>query len=378
MLYKSTRCYLLLFIILIIVGCTSNAQTDNIETLYFPENISKNSINIYNQIDSLISAKAKRVGFNGNVLVNINNEAVYKKSIGFAEFRPKKKLKSESIFQLASISKQFTAMAVMILKEKKLLSYDDDVSKYIKEFPYEGITIRMLLNHTSGMPNYMFLTENNWTSEKIPYNNDVVNLIIKHKPHLYFNSGTKFNYSNTGYVLLAYIVEKVSGKLFSDFMDKNIFKPLKMTNSFIYSRSYEKDYKDRVKGYFKWHGKNSLNLETINDGIVGDKGVYTSGEDLYKWDKSLDSCTLVSKETLDEAFTRLTLKNGNQWHYGFGFRLKEEGNEKIIYHYGRWNSFKNCFMKLPKYKSTIIVLNNTNRNIKWLVDDIHDIIKQNQ
>jgi CubicO group peptidase (beta-lactamase class C family) len=326
------------------------------------------------QLDLLLESVVKRRGFNGNILVAFKGKLIYHRSFGLADFKLKKKLSKESVFQIASLTKQFTAMAIMMLAEDGKLEYDDLVETHLPEIPYRGITIRHLLNHTGGLPNYMWLIENHWQHTKYPYNDDVISLLERHKPGRYFKPGTRFNYSNTGYVLLASIVEKVSGENFSGFIKNKIFIPLKMDHSFVYSRGKSDSIDQKVNGYYLRRGRYRVNLETMHDGVVGDKGIYSTTWDLFKWDKALYSEQLVSRGTLAKAFTRLRLKNGYHWHYGFGFRIREFEGKKVVYHFGKWNSFQTCISRYIKDKHTIIILSNTNPKLNLLEQNIRDIL----
>ena len=326
------------------------------------------------QLDSLLTKSINSKIFNGSIMVSIGNKYDYYRSFGFSNFQTKDSLNSQSIFQLASVSKQFTAMAIMLLHEKGKLDYEDNAIKYLPDLPYENITIRQLLNHTTGLPNYMWLLEHHWKSKDLPYNTDVIELLAEHNLHLYFKPGTRFDYSNTGYILLASIVEKISNEKFADFITKNIFLPLGMNNSFVYSRALDRKYIKKLNGYRRYRRRYLRNSETVHDGVVGDKGIYSTTEDLCKWDQALYTEILVSKETLEEAFVPLTLKNNNHWQYGFGFRLKELNGQKIAYHYGAWNGFKTCLIRYLNDKNTVIVLNNSNHGLYGIVRRIESIL----
>jgi len=310
------------------------------------------------KIDTLMNSLISKYRFNGNVLVSYKGECIYNKPFGYSDIIEKEKLTNESVYQLASVSKQFTAMAIMILKERNQLNYEDSVTKFIPNFPYKAITIRMLLNHTSGLPNYMWLVDNYWKNKKNPYNDDIIDLLVTHKLGLYFTPGRKFTYSNTGYIVLASIVEKISGMAFSTFMDEEIFEPLDMKNTFVYS-CLEKNSKGKLNGFAYRGKKYRLLPETVNDGSVGDKGVYSTTEDLYKWDQALYSNDLVSHESLNEAFTGFKIRNKYDVPYGFGFRISNNDNKKVVYHHGRWNGFRTSIYRYIEDHNTVIVLNNT-------------------
>lgn len=330
-------------------------------------------------IDSVVKRYTKRLNFNGQVLVRYKGAVIYKHSSGMAHFGQERPLDSASSFQLASISKQFTAMAIMLLEENGKLTYDDTVMDYIPELPYQGITIRHLLNHTAGLPNYMWLVENHWYKEEPPTNEDVIDLFAEHELRHYFRSGYRFNYSNTGYILLASVVERITGQKFGNFVKKRIFDPLNMNNSFVYSTAYDKNYPKRVHGYrkYRWGLKNVP--QNDHDGVVGDKGVYASIQDLARWDKALMNNKLISQETKQKAFERVTLKNGYQMDYGFGFRIQEQHGKKVVYHNGLWNGFRTSIKRHIEDSNTVIVFNNTDSRLKsGLVKRLEHLLHLNE
>ncbi len=321
-----------------------------------------------NKIDSFMHIRSKRYGFNGNVLVSYKGNLLYNNSFGYSDPKHKEKLQTESIFQLASVSKQFTAMSIMILQENGKLNYNDNIKKYLPTLPYDNITIRMLLNHTSGLPNYMWLVEHYWKKKTPPYNSDIIKLMSKYELPLYFKSGSRFVYSNTGYVVLASIVEKISKMKFNEFVNKEIFVPLEMQNSFVYSAALKNKHSEKLTGYRHWGRNYRIIPETINDGAVGDKGIYSTTEDLYKWDKALYSNLLISAKTLKEAFSPVKINNKYTIPYGFGFRIRNnDTNNKIVYHHGRWNGFRTSFLRYMHDTSIVVVLNNTSSNGNTLI-----------
>ncbi len=314
------------------------------------------------KVDSIVKSITTTSHFNGNILIAYKGNVILKESYGYADLNKKEKLTTESVFQLASISKQFTAMAIMILKEQGKLNYDDSVTKYIPELPYKGITIRMLLNHTSGLPNYLWLTENYWKEKQAPYNEDIIKMLAELKTPLYFTSGRKFDYSNTGYVILASIVERVSKKRFSVFMNEEIFVPIGMENTFVYSSSF-KNRNEKLNGFGYRSKRYRLIEETINDGTVGDKGVYSTLDDLFKWDQALYENVLVTPQTMEEALSGFKLRNKYDIPYGFGFRVTKRNDKKLVYHHGRWNGFRTSIYRFVEDSNTVIVLNHTSTSL---------------
>lgn len=330
------------------------------------------------RIDSILKRYHKRYHFHGAVLVSAHGKPIYKGAVGKADFRKNQKLTTETPFQIASISKQFTAMSVMMLKEDGKLSLDDKVVDYFPHFPYERIDIQMLLNHTAGLPNYMWLIEHKWKKNRVPYNDDMINLLAEHDLPLYFWPGTRFNYSNTNYAVLAAVVEKAAGQRFDKYVEQNIFEPLEMNNSFVYSRALDSaSHGGKLLGFRKYWQGFRLIPENMHDGVVGDKGVYSTVEDLHKWDQGLYENKLVSKELKHQAFTKGKVRNGLSIPYGFGFRLKVREGKKIVYHNGLWSGFRTSLIRHIEDTVTVIVLNHTNSKVKSnVVQKLESIIEQ--
>lgn len=327
---------------------------------------------VENKIDSLL----KRRGFNGSLLLAHQGNAVYNKSFGYARVKGKMEFsQQENIFQLASVSKQFTAMATLILYERGRIGLDDPVALHIDGFPYSNITVRHLLNHTSGLQNYFPLFEKTWRKEQLPLHQDLLDIFIARKLPLNFNPGTRFSYSNTGYAFLAMLVECVSGEPFAQFAERNIFKPLGMKNSFVYHPSMD-DFMDRVNlslGYVK-QGRSMREVPVeVLDGITGDKGIFSTTEDLLRWDTALEQNLLISDRTRELAFSAGQLHNGKQIQYGFGFRIRPVNDETIIYHNGWWRGFKTSYVRLPN-NTLLVILNNTNASLNGLEHHIRKII----
>lgn len=330
------------------------------------------------QIDSLLTASHKDQKFYGNVLIAEKGNIIYQKSFGKANIASNADLNAESMFELASVSKQFTAMGIMLLKKQGKLSYDDSLRKFIPELPYYNITVRQLLHHTSGLPDYMELFFKNWDSTKIASNKDMIELLDKHKPAILFIPGEKWEYSNTGYALLATIIERVSGKSFGDYLDKNIFKPLDMKRTVVYRRRYERKTRSNYAfGYMFDKKKNEFVLpdnfaETAMmvyclDGIIGDGTVNSTTNDLLKWDRALYTEELVSKEMLAEAFAPGKLNNGKNTNYGFGWAITEtKGMGKVINHSGGWPGYSTLIERHIDSDKTIIILRNHERPVQVL------------
>lgn len=319
------------------------------------------------QLDKKFQRLQKLTGFNGTVLYTEKGRVILKKAYGFADVRHKKdSLTTHSAFQLASVSKMFAAMSVMILKKEGLIDYDTDIRQYIPDFPYENVTCRLLMTHRSGLPRYMSLAHEKWKNKKKPLDNDhVLALFEEYKPSPYFKPNRGFHYCNTNYALLACVVEAVSGKHFDEFVQEKIFKPLKMDDSFVYHMrgdSVVPLYVEKgVPGFYRrgWRWRRMEN-DYLN-GVMGDKNVYTSVEDLYKYDQALDQCSLVPDSILKEAF-----KPGspNYWrrkdNYGFGWRIRSH-RDSTVYHFGWWKGFRTFYIRDMRHQRTLVVLTNKDK-----------------
>lgn len=337
------------------------------------------------KVDSLVSSLYKNEKFNGNILIAEKGKIIYNKSFGLANEATKEKLNTNSIFELASCSKQFTAMGIVILKEKEKLNLDDKISKFIPELSYlDEVSIRNLLIHTSGLPDYLPIMDSLWDKSKIATNKDILEIFRKHEPKLLFQPNTKHEYSNTGYVFLATIIERASGLSYGDFLKKYIFRPLKMKNSFVYNRRLSpKKIDNYALGYLYIKSQNKYILPDDYektkmvywiDGVVGDGTVNSTVIDLLKWDRALYSTKLVSKESITEIFTNGILNDKSLSKHGFGWRIletKEYG--KIARHSGGWPGYNTYIERDIDNDKTIIILQN-HYNVSTPADEIRSIL----
>tara|TARA_R110002126_G_scaffold291415_2_gene452242 strand:+ start:17980 stop:19191 length:1212 start_codon:yes stop_codon:yes gene_type:complete len=347
----------------------------SISVEYYPKEITKK---VNHKLDSLLKRINKRHDFHGAILVAKNNKIVYQNQIGYADFRKKTVITEEFTFQLASVSKQFTAAAIMLLNERNKIKLSDTVNTYFPNFPYKNVTIKNLLNHTSGLPKYFWVAEHEWQDAKPPTNTELMKLLPSSKAQRFFKPGRNFDYSNTGYFVLASIVEKVSGVSFQDFVKKNIFEPLDMNNSYVYSFKNDTVRQNQLKGYRLYRGWRHLTIgNTVNDAIVGDKNVYSTLEDLFKWTYGLNSGLLITKESLELMYTAGKTIYGRKVPYGFGFRV-EARDENNIYHYGKWNGFSTALTNYLEDDLVVIVLEHTSYNaMKSLNRKIKKIVAEN-
>ena len=342
---------------------------------YYPKNA---TIKVRSKLDSLLKRIHKRHDFHGAVLVAKNKKIVYQNHIGTADFKKKTLLNKESVFQLASVSKQFTAAAIMLLQQRNQLKLTDTVNTYFPKFPYKAVTIKTLLNHTGGLPKYFWIAEHKWQQKKAPSNNEMMELLTTSDVQRFFKPGRNFDYSNTGYFVLASIVEKISGTSFSSFLKQNIFEPLQMKNSYVYSFENDSIRENQLDGYRLHRGWRHVKIRsTVNDAIVGDKNVYTTAEDLFKWTQGLNSGNLLSKESLALMFTKGETIYGRKVPYGFGFRIDTK-EKNSIYHYGKWNGFSTGLTTYLEDDLVVIILEHTSYNaLKSLNRKVKNIVTKN-
>ncbi|NOG98504.1 MAG: beta-lactamase family protein [Ignavibacteriae bacterium] len=313
------------------------------------------------KIDSFFKNRNKRGLFNGAALFAEKGSVVYKKAFGFANFKKKDSLTLKSQFQLASVTKPLTAYAIMLLEHRGLITYEDSLRKFFPDFPYDNITVRNLLTHRSGLPNYMYLADDYWRDKRniTITNNDVIDLFIEYEPLQYYKPNRRYNYNNSNYCLLASIIEEVSNQPFEDFMKDEIFDTLKMNNTFVY-RKGEQTIKDhQVRGY-KTRRRSAY--DSYLNGVVGDKGIYSTVEDLFKFDQALYLGKLVPAEKMKEAYKPAHPDLWDSDNYGFGWRINTKPDStKVVHHTGWWKGFRTYFIRDLHEEKTIIVLSNVSK-----------------
>lgn len=297
----------------------------------------------------IVTKYYKKGEFNGTVLITKNDSTVVDTALGFNNLETQEKLTTNTPFYIASLSKPFTATAIILLQQKGLLSFDDKASKYLPEFPdyAKNVTIRHLLTHTSGVWDY----EKVLSAKKRLKNQDVLNWLQQQKK-LQFPSGSRFEYSNSGYIILSLIIEKISGLSYLQFLNENIFVPLKMKNTQVYDES-EPVIKNKALGYNQKKQPDDYSILTTGDG-----GIYSSTKDLYKFDQALRNYSLINKNNTVLMYTPFKLSDGKLSNYGFGWYIDNSNNDKIVSHTGGLNGFRNIFWRDLKNNKTIIALTN--------------------
>ncbi|MES2330891.1 MAG: serine hydrolase domain-containing protein [Bacteroidota bacterium] len=338
----------------------------------------------YKSVDSVLHAPAEKNHFSGVVLIAEKGKIKYEKAFGYREFAGQSALKKTDIFELASVSKQFTSMVIMMLKEKGLLQYDDLVEKYLV-IPYKGITIRHLLTHTSGLPDYQGIMDQYWDKSKVAGNEDILVYLNKYAPPKLAEPGTKYAYSNTGYVLLASIAEKASGRDFVEFVTTEIFHKLHMTNTAIRTLQEKAAIDNFAIGHMFVKDKNefiradsfpSSNYTIWLGNRKGPGRISSTVEDLLKWDQALYTNKLINQQTLEEAFTTTKLPDGKISTYGFGWVIiSNDPSGKIVWHNGDNPGYKTEIMRFLGKQNTLIVLcNNASDQFENIIKEIRAII----
>ena len=394
---KSSLKYFILLFIVVLSSFILTSKPDKLEIKTATRQIEKDSITVKDSIisiksysdsktkdvkkklDSLLKRINKRHDFHGSILVAQKGKIVYHNQVGTADFRKRKSLNKESVYQLASVSKQFTAASILMLVERNLLKLTDTVTKYYPNFPFKNITIKHLLNHTSGLPKYFWVAEHEWKEKHPPNNAEMMHFIeTSSTASMFFYPGRRFDYSNTGYFVLASIVENISKKSFSDFVQTNIFDPLQMSNSFVYSYKNNPIKENQLSGYRLYRGWRHLKIGgTVNDAVVGDKNIYATNEDLFKWIHGLNAGKIISKTSLEQMYTKGETKYGRKVPYGFGFRIDTKTDEKVIYHFGKWNGFSTGISQYPNDLVIIILEHTSYRAMGTLTKKVKRIVKNN-
>ncbi|WP_103865658.1 serine hydrolase [Aquimarina sp. I32.4] len=350
--------YILLGVVVVIVGFFTWFFTFYLQVpeLELPDNVTDEEKVVL--MDKWFEELQRQNKFNGAVLISKEGKPLLIKGYGYTDYSKKEKLSIHSSLRLASVSKQFTAAGIMLLKEQGDIDYDEEVSLYIKEFPYKGVTIRHLLNQTSGVPDkYMKLAKKNKEKIGVLTNKKAVDLLIKNKPKIDFLPNAEYKYSNTNYILLARIIEVVSDVSFETYMRTHLFEPLGMKDTRVWNLlSEEKTFKNKTGGFDETIRGIKEIKPTFIDGVAGDGGVFCSVHDFVIWDTFWYQNELLSKDNLKEAFKKPVLTTGETSDYGFGWMIMDEG---VVIHTGLWMAARTYIIRNTKRKTCIVILDNS-------------------
>lgn len=370
---KTILTILLLAFLAACVNSTSGEKATGDDSLEYypptPGQLDKNEFRrYYRELSGFLdTALLTAENFNGGILIAKNGSIIYEKYRGRVDLRKKDSITAETPFHIASTSKTFTAVAILRMVQEGKLLLDDSISKFFPQLPYPGITVKMLLSHRSGLPNYLyFMSNNKWGigpdgkwNKQLATNEDVLQMMIDKHPDKTGNPDGRFNYCNTNYVLLALIIEKISGQKFPDYMQQHLFTPLQMMHTSVFT------LKDTLTATPTFTNKGAYWDFDFLDATYGDKNVYTTPRDLLKWDQALYTNQVLSKELLDSAFAPYSFEKPSVHNYGLGWRLQLLPNgKKIVYHFGKWHGSNAAFARLIDEKVTIIIIGNRfTRNI---------------
>ncbi len=338
------------FAIILTIGLTASAQVSS------------------TQIDAIFAPLKSGKAPGAAVLVVHDGKPVFRQGYGVTDLRTMHPIEPNTDFRLASFTKQFTAACIMLLAKDGKLHYDDRITDVFPEFPAYGkpITIRNLLNHTSGLPDYEDILMKQYPDtlpEKIPQILDAgVLKLLEQQTKAEFPAGTKWEYSNSGYAMLAMIVEKVSGKPFGAFLHERIFVPLKMDNTLAYEKG-KNEVPHRAYGYTKTDKGWRETDQSPTSAVLGDGGIYTSIDDLIKWDRALREHTLLTEAEMQPALAPVRPLDGsarfpNSPSYGFGWFLDPYKGHKRMSHDGETIGFRTTIQRFPDDNLTIIILAN--------------------
>ncbi len=352
------------------------------------------------KIDAIFARLIERDAPGAAVLVRKNGQVVFERGYGVRDLHSMARIDERTNFRLASCTKQFTAMSIMLLVHDGKLRYDEPLTEVFRDFPAYGkaITIRHLLNHTSGLADYEALMEQQernggtrWTEENQIQDADVLAL-LERENKTQFAPGTKWAYSNSGYVLLGLVVGRVSGKPFGDFLRERIFAPLKMNGTLAYERG-KNEVSNRAYGHSRVSDKWEQTDQSSTSATLGDGGVYSSLEDLAKWDGALASHALLSESEMRSALTPATLASGADamWprdsdrpegtpvSYGFGWFVDPYLGHARMWHYGDTRGFHTYIERFTDEDMTIVVLcNRTDLDPEALAGKISAVIVARQ
>lgn len=292
----------------------------------------------------------------GSFLVAKNGKIIFEKYAGYANYATKDTINQETPIHLASVSKVLTAAATLELVHAGKIKLDQKVNTILKTFPYEEITIRMLLDHRSGLTNYAYYFDDRekWNHAKLLTNQDILDLFVRYDAGLDFKADKKFAYCNTNYAMLALIIEKVTGMQYAKAMKRIIFEPLGMKNTFVIDFEKEIDnVSQSYKGNYKKYELNHL------DQVYGDKNIYSTPRDLLKFDLATGSPDYLTPELVEEIYKGYSYERRGTRNYGLGIRMLEwEDNTKLFYHNGWWHGNTSSYVKLKKEDVVIIALAN--------------------
>ena len=321
------------------------------------------SLQIQSRIDSLMAPYAAPGGPGASVLVLRNGAVAFSRAYGLADVDSQVRMTTESNLRLASLSKQFTATAIMMLVEQGRLSYEDEVLRLLPGLPTfaRGVTVRHLLNHTSGLPDYEDFVPDSQTAQ---VHDADIPALIAHAAGPKFPAGARYAYSNTGYGLLSLIVERASGMGYARFLRQRIFAPLRMTGTVAYEAG-RSTVPHRAYGYTLGGAAPRRTDQSNTSAVLGDGGIYSSAADLAKWISAQERHTLIGAKAQRLAWTPPSLPGGARTEYGFGWFVDREMGTLRLRHHGESRGFTNGIVSFPERRLAVVVLTNRTGGAPW-------------
>lgn len=304
---------------------------------------------------------------NGSYLVLQNGKVVYRGAFGHAGDAAHTPLGTEMMFDIGSISKQFAAAAVLKLEEQRKLSLDDKIAKYLPTYPYADVTIRQLLNHTSGMPDILPIYTRKLRAGSIKgavTGADVIDIINEEKLPLKSDPGSRFTYNNSGYLVLALVIEERTKQSFADYLDRQFFKPLGMKHSWVRTEANDSKIAPRAYGFRAQPGAADQKRDQLPQVYLrGPGGIYSTVDDLARWQNALLAGKVISAKSWAKATTPTILSDGKDYPYGYGLTLKPTADGYArIWHSGHWRGFKSELSYFPATKVTVVQLTNNGQD----------------
>lgn len=373
------RLYTLVILLIMFLSCGNASKeelrealsktSDPREALY---RLNKEQKAISLKLDALFAEMYRTGAFNGSVLVAKAGRIIYKKSMGFLNKSTRNLLTDSSMFQLASVSKVITATAVLMLHEREMLDINKPFQFYFPDFPYNGVTVKELLNHRSGLPNYIYTLNKEIYQPNYRMNNeDMYTYFISKNTRPYLKPNTCFNYCNTNYALLALLIEKISKKTYSQFLKEELFNPLGMRNTATI-HDVDLDGANTTKPYDnRWK---PVEFDA-SDYVLGDKSIYSTPFDLFLFSEALYNNKIIKPETQQLAYTAFS-KERKSSNYGFGWRMKNfnDPGKKEVYHNGWWHGYRSSFHRRLNDTLTVVILSNQLNSAAYQTNKVYQII----
>jgi CubicO group peptidase (beta-lactamase class C family) len=370
-----SRVYILITFLIMFLSCgntapvtyfTGKSGLEIITTLTNEQKI------ISQKLDDLFSGLNRSGHFNGSILVAKAGKILYQRSIGLLDKKTREKLTDSSMFQLASVSKVITATAVLMLHERELLDINLPFKAYFPDFPYNDVTIKQLLNHRSGLPNYIYILNKEICQPDYRMNNEeMYNYFVAKNSKPYLKPDCRFNYCNTNYALLGLLIEKVSGTSYSSFLKEELFKPLGMLHTStildidLNGPNTTRPYDER------WR---PIEFDA-SDYVLGDKSIYSTPYDLYLFSEAMYNNRIIKPQTQELAYTAFSREQKNS-NYGYGWRMVNYNDpvKKEVYHNGWWHGYRSSFHRRLNDTLTVVILSNQLNRAAYQTQKVYQIL----